>query len=158
MRNEIERKFLVRNDGWKAAVVATRVLREGLITQFEKGKLRVRIEDRKAWITLKGRRTGLTRLEFDYEIPCADADALLSIFCNGNIIEKKRHLVAHSGLTWEVDVYRGVLRGLVMADIELRDEDEHILLPDWLGREVTYDSRYRKTALMRNFAGGASTS
>lgn len=158
MRKEIERKFLVCGDGWTTSVVASRLLRDGLITKFDRGKLRVRIDDRRALITLKGLRTGLTRLEFEYEIPRADADALLSTFCGGNVIEKERHLVVHDELTWEVDAYKGALQGLVTADIELRDESERITLPNWVGREVTFDPRYRKSALLRNFAvGGTST-
>ncbi len=157
MRHEIERKFLVSYDGWKAEVVEAHRFRDGLVLRTDGGKLRVRIEGARASIALKSPRQGLSRLEFEYEIPLADAEAMLQTFSRDNVIEKTRHLVPHAGLTWEVDVYEGVLSGLVLAEVEVLTEDQAIALPDWVGREVTMEPRYRKTALLAAVTGDAGS-
>jgi len=145
---EIERKFLVANDSWKGAAIASRQLRDGLIARFDSGKVRVRLEQRKAWLTIKGPKTGHTRQELEYQIPCADADEMLRTLCSGPIIEKTRHIVPHHYLVWEVDVHEGVLHGLVLAEVELQYEGQELVLPSWIGREVTDDPRYRKSSLL----------
>ena len=145
---EIERKFLVANDGWKSAAIASRRLRDGLIARFGSGKIRVRLEPGKAWLTVKGPKTGHSRQEFDYPIPYADGDEMLRTLCSGPIIEKTRYVVPHHDLMWEVDVHEGDLQGLVLAEIELEHEGQELVLPSWIGREVTDDPRYRKAALL----------
>ena len=120
MKTEIERKFLVAHDGWKAGVVSSCHIRDGLAADFGSGgKVRVRIAGERATITLKGAREGLARAEFEYSVPVSDAEAMLATFCQGPIVEKTRHLVPHGGLTWEVDVHHGLLAGLVYAEVEL---------------------------------------
>jgi len=151
---EIERKFLVVNDTWKSAAIASRQLRDGLIARFDSGKVRVRLEQSKAWLTIKGPRTGYTRQEFEYQIPRADADGILRTLCSGPIIEKTRHIVPHHNLMWEVDVHEGVLQGLVLAEVELQYEGQELVLPSWIGREVTDDPRYRKSSLLSWWRGG----
>ncbi|WP_020180043.1 CYTH domain-containing protein [Methylopila sp. M107] len=150
MRFEIERKFLVAHQGWRSAATGVRHLKDGLIGQSERGKARVRLERDRAWLTVKGVRSGgISRPEFEYEIPPADAQAMLGRVCVGCLIEKARHSVPHDGLTWEVDVFGGALAGIVLAEIELEDESQPFARPDWLGEEVTGDPRFRLSRLLR---------
>jgi CYTH domain-containing protein len=146
---EIERKFLVEHDGWRAAVIQVEHLRDGLVARFGGGKVRVRQAQGRAWIALKGPRAGLVRSEFEYEIPVADAEEILLTLCDGRIIEKARHCVHHAGHVWSVDVHAGELEGLILAEIELGAADEAFVLPSWAGREVTHDPAYQKGALLR---------
>lgn len=150
MKLEIERKFLLANDGWKAQVVGTRLLRDGLVAS-DRSKVRVRIEHPKAWLTIKGERSGLGRAEFNYEIPLADAEVILAEHCGEHIIQKMRHLVLHEGVTWEVDVYQGVLEGVCYAEVELDSQEQAIALPPWVGAEVTGDPSYSKRELVRRY-------
>ena len=144
MTLEIERKFLVANDGWKNSVVRSIRIRDGLIANNKGNKARVRIANDVATIALKSRRSGLARTEFEYVIPYSDAEEMLRIMCEGNVLDKARHFVSHAGNTWQVDVYEGLLDGVVLAEIELTDADQKLTLPDWIGAEVTADPRYRK--------------
>lgn len=149
MRFEIERKFLVVHDGWRAAASGVRHLKDGLIGQSDRGKVRVRLDEQTAWITVKGARSGgIARPEFEYEIPRDDAEAMLQSVCVGCLIEKARHSVPHGGLTWEIDVFGGALEGIVLAEIELEDEAQAFARPDWLGEEVTGDPRFRLSRLL----------
>ncbi|WP_411902884.1 CYTH domain-containing protein [Methylorubrum thiocyanatum] len=152
MRFEVERKFLVADEGWQAGVTRRRRFTDGLIGQFETGnKVRVRLDEDRAWLTVKGERVGLGRPEFEYEIPRADAEAMLSLVCDTCFIEKTRHCVPHAGLLWEVDVYGGTLAGMILAEVELEHEAQAFEPPPWLGREVTGDPRFRQSALLRRF-------
>ena len=141
---EIERKFLVAHDGWKKSVVRHSKIRDGLIASNNGNKARVRIADDKATIALKSRRMGMVRTEFEYEIPCADAEEILRTMCDGNVLNKVRHFVIHKDATWQVDVYDDILEGIVIAEIELTRPDQVLQIPDWVGAEVTNDPRYRK--------------
>lgn len=149
MRFEIERKFLVAHDGWRSDAAAIHRLRDGLIGQFSDSKVRVRLDAERAWLTVKGARVGLGRPEFEYEIPQADAEAMVGAVCQGCLIEKTRYCVPHAGLTWVVDVYEGDLTGIVLAEVELEHEDQVFTLPDWAGLEVSGDVRFRQTTLLR---------
>ena len=156
MPMEIERKFLVANDGWKKYVVRHSNIRDGLIANNDGHKARVRISDDKATITLKSRRIGLVRSEFEYAIPYADAEEMLRTMCDGNVLNKVRHFVTHKNDTWEVDVYDDILTGIVLAEIELTQPDQDLQIPDWVGAEVTGDPRYRKVNMRaKRLAGGA---
>lgn len=149
MRFEIERKFLIANDGWRCGATQARRLKDGLIGQGERGKARVRLDQDRAWLTVKGVRTGgISRPEFEYEISMADAEAMLATACTGCLIEKVRHTVPHDGLMWEVDVFGGALSGIVLAEIELEHEAQTFVRPDWLGEEVTGDPRFRLSRLL----------
>lgn len=148
MRFEIERKFLVAHEGWRASATGRRGLRDGLVGQFGRGKVRVRLDEGRAWLTVKGARLGIGRPEFEYEIPCADAEAMLREVCVGGVIEKTRHCVPHDGLTWVVDEFGGSLAGIVLAEVELDAEDQPFSRPDWAGDEVTGDLRFRQTTLL----------
>lgn len=147
MKLETERKFLVAGDGWKEAVESTMDLRDGLVMATATTKLRVRRMGDRATLTFKGPRKGITRREFEYEIPAADADLLLAEHCGDRLAEKRRHCVVHNGRTWFVDEYLGRLSGIVLAEVELDRPDEPLEFPDWAGREVTHDPAFRKRAL-----------
>jgi CYTH domain-containing protein len=103
--------------------------------------VRVRTDGQSAWLTIKGRGEGITRPEFEYEIPVADAADLLAL-CRGRLVEKTRYLVPAGTLCWEIDEFTGDNTGLVVAEIELPDEDTPVPQPVWLGEEVTADPRY----------------
>ena len=84
------------------------------------------------------------RTEFEYAIPYSDAQEILRIMCDGNVIDKVRHFVPYASNIWQVDVYEGLLGGVILAEIELTDADQKLKLPDWIGEEVSADPRYRK--------------
>ena len=142
---EIERKFLVANDGWKTFVARSVQIRDGLIANNNGQKARVRIADEVATIALKSRkRDFIVRDEFEYAIPLSDAEEILRTMCDGNVLYKTRHFVLHAGNTWQVDIYEGLLNGVVLAEIELTNADQTLILPDWIGAEVTSDPNFRK--------------
>ncbi|MCD7100085.1 CYTH domain-containing protein [Stenotrophomonas sp. MMGLT7] len=153
MALEIERKFLVTGDGWRAAAHAVIPMAQGYINDVgamdsgaQKASVRVRLQGEVAFLNIKSRELGHTRQEFEYPIPVADARALLAL-CVGGLIDKRRHLVRHAGHLWEVDEFLGDNAGLVVAEIELGSADEAFDRPDWLGAEVTDESRYYNLAL-----------
>jgi adenylate cyclase len=111
---EIERKFLVASDEWRLSAVRNVSIRDGLIAAYEDRKVRVRISGDIAAIAIKGPRTGIVRPEFEYEIPIADAERMLSTVCGDQTLEKERFFVEDAGATWQVDVYGGILQGVVM--------------------------------------------
>ncbi len=150
---EIERKFLVTGDGWRAAAHAVLPMAQGYINDAaaldngaQKASVRVRIQGDAAYLNLKSREPGHTRQEFDYPIPVDDARALLAL-CVGGLVDKRRHLVRHGNHLWEVDEFLGENAGLVVAEIELDDAEEAFERPEWLGEEVTDDVRYYNLAL-----------
>lgn len=148
MAVEIERKFLVTSKDWQEDVVRSVRLRDGLIASTDRGKVRVRIADNTATLAVKGARTGLSREEYEYEIPVEDAVALLERHCGGAILEKTRFFVPSDGFVWEVDVYSGILSGVVIAEIELPAEDTDFERPSWVGVEVTGQDKYRKITML----------
>jgi adenylate cyclase len=150
---EIERRFLLKGDGWKAGA-AVRRIRQGYLGTENGISVRVRLIDGQGLLTIKGEREGLVREEFEYPVPAADAEAMLEL-CGPLVIEKTRHEVVHAGLLWQVDVFAGALAGLVLAEVELEREDQPVPLPDWAGREVSHDLRYRNSSLVRFGVPGA---
>lgn len=144
---EIERKFLVSGDAWKA--IAEGILyRQGYLST-EKGRtVRVRIAGDKAFITIKGMASGIVRPEFEYEIPVDDAAAMLDTLCLKPLIEKRRYTLEYKGLCWEVDEFFGENQGLVVAEVELSSADQAIELPAWVGTEVSDDPRYFNSSLI----------
>jgi adenylate cyclase len=141
---EIERKFLVANDEWRRCAVGSVNIRDGLIAAYKDRKVRVRISGDIATVAIKGPRTGIARPEFEYEIPIADAERMLSTICRDDTLEKQRFFVEDAGATWHVDVYCGILQGIVLAEIELKEETQELIFPRWVGKEVTGDPFYRK--------------
>ena len=138
---EIERKFLVTGEGWRQPASAQTRFSQGYLSRDPARTVRVRRAGERAFLTIKGATTGASRAEFEYEIPLADAQALLAM-CEEPAIEKIRHLYEHEGSTWEVDEFLGANAGLVVAEIELQSEDQAFARPAWLGEEVTGDGRY----------------
>lgn len=147
MATEIERKFLVKGEDWRQAKPMR--LSQGYLNRDKERTVRVRIADDKAFLTIKGKTQGISRAEFEYGIPVADAQQLLKL-SDGPIVEKWRHIVPHQGRKWEVDEFLGENAGLVVAEIELEQEDQAFEQPSWLGEEVTQDPRYSNSNLSAN--------
>lgn len=154
MALEIERKFLLRNESWTRDVIGCERMRDGLIARFGDGKVRVRLTESKASLTIKGPRTGMSRAEFEIEISRADAEQLQTL-CQEPTIEKTRYTVPFGGLSWTIDVYMGPLAGIVLAEVELAHPDQLVRLPPWVGEEVTDNPRFRKGALVEQFITAA---
>lgn len=144
MAKEIERKFLVRGTPWKKAT--GRRYRQGYLASDPDCTVRVRVAGKQGFLTIKGRSRGASRDEFEYEVPPADATRMLKL-CKGPLIEKTRYRIPYKGLVWEVDVFEGDNRGLVVAEVELKREGQAVPLPPWAGREVTQDPRYYNSTL-----------
>ncbi len=136
---EIERKFLVVGDTWRDGKQT--ILKQGYLNRDKQRTVRVRIADEKAFITIKGITTGISRTEFEYEIPITDATTMLAL-CDGPLIEKTRYIVHYQGMTWEIDEFHGMNSGLVVAEIELQSSNQIFTKPDWVSEEVTHDKRY----------------
>ncbi len=149
MKIEIERKFLVLNEGWRAETVGVERLRDGLLGESDSGKIRVRLADSYATLAVKSDYSGLARREFEYHIPRLDAEFMLATLCGDFTVEKLRHRVIHAGCEWSVDVYEKKLASIVIAEIELEREDQKFPVPPWLGREVSGDPRFHKRAMIR---------
>ncbi|WP_455235009.1 CYTH domain-containing protein [Thiogranum longum] len=139
---EIERKFLVRDDSWREHADSGAYYSQAYLTSDPANCIRVRIAADQAWLNIKSARSPLRRLEFEYEIPLEDARELMHEVCSGATVEKRRYHVTHAGHLWEVDVFEGANAGLVLAEIEIQDENESFELPPWLGIEVSDDPRY----------------
>ena len=147
MAFEIERKFLILNDAWQKDVTQKFDIVQGYLSRDKERTVRVRISDDRAYLTIKGKKTGMTAAEFEYEIPKADAIELLKS-CLPGTVEKTRHIIPLAdGRKWEIDVFKGANTGLIMAEIELKSENDAFDRPAWLGAEVTQDSRYSNAAL-----------
>ena len=144
MALEIERKFLVLGEGWRTGGGVR--FTQGYLNRDPQRTVRVRVAGGQGWLTIKGVTHGATRLEFEYPIALADAQALLAL-CDGPLIDKTRHTQTLSGSVWEVDEFHGDNAGLVVAEIELTHEAQPFERPDWLGEEVTHDARYFNSAL-----------
>lgn len=143
---EIERKFLVVNQDWRAGAEGV-LYRQGYLSSVTERVVRVRTAGSAAFLTIKGRTSGVTRLEFEYPIPIDDANRLLDELCERPLIAKTRYRVASAGFTWEVDEFHEENNGLIVAEIELPSEDTVFERPAWVGREVSDDPRYFNTAL-----------
>lgn len=149
MATEIERKFLVTSDAWRAGAVGV-AYRQGYLSAAKGRTVRVRAAGDKAYLTIKGARDGISRAEFEYEIPLADATYMLNALCIQPLIEKTRWTLDYAGLTWEVDEFAGANAPLVLAEVELESEAQAVPLPDWAGEEVSTDYRYTNAYLAQN--------
>ena len=146
MSVEIERKFLTTGDGWRSEGDRTRI-RQGYLRADAKGSIRIRIVDDQAILTLKGPTQGISRSEFEYEIPSGEAEAILKDLCVGAGIEKWRTRAPWGDHVWEIDEFLGDNKGLVVAEIELTQADEPFEKPEWLGEEVSHDPRFFNASL-----------
>lgn len=148
---ETERKFLVKSDAWRADADAGTVMAQGYLADTERAVVRVRVAGSRGFLTVKGRNTGISRAEYEYPIPAADALQMLETLSCGGIVRKTRFRVASgAGLTWEIDVFEGENAGLVTAEIELPDEKTVFEKPAWLGAEVSGDARYYNSNLAKS--------
>lgn len=145
---EIERKFLVHPELFPSGLDGT-TIRQGYLQSDEGNSIRIRISGHQSFITIKGPDNDGVRLEFEYEIPFDDAGYMLEQFCRKPLINKTRRLVVWGGHLWEVDEFHGENQGLWLAEVELDDRNEQVELPPWVGSEVTGDSRYLNTSLVR---------
>lgn len=147
MPQEIERKFLVR-PGFRPPGKGVKVV-QGYLPARDRFTARVRLKGAKAFLTLKGPSKGFTRDEYEYEIPPKDARELLAKYCGKRVVAKRRYEVRFGGRAWEVDVFEGRHRGLVLAELELPSESTRFPKPDWLAREVTGVRRYDNSSLAK---------
>jgi adenylate cyclase len=145
MGMEIERKFLIANDSWRQGAVGTPYA-QGYLSRGLGNTVRIRIAGEEAFLTIKGPVVGISRPEFEYSIPVAEAQEMLSL-CNGPLIEKTRFKIFAEGHLWEIDEFHGENEGLLVAEVELTDPDEEVGLPSWIGKEVTGESRYYNSNL-----------
>jgi adenylate cyclase len=146
---EIERKFLVANDSWRAGVTKRSRLRQAYLSSDGKASIRVRIKDNSnATLTIKSRNAELRRLELEYVIPTLEAEAMIPLR-RGSIIEKVRYDVPFGGLVWEVDEFAGENEGLVLAEVELDQEHQRFERPSWVGAEVTGQTQYYNGTLVQ---------
>lgn len=144
---EIERKFLVYREKWNQLVKPYgMVIRQGYMHREPSKTIRVRIKDKESYITIKGKLEGISRSEYEYQIPLNDGNEMLASFCD-TVIDKVRYCITYAGKLWEVDVFAGDNEGLIVAEIELDDEHEQFDVPDWIGVEVTEDKRYYNSNL-----------
>ena len=148
MATEIERKFLLRDDSWRADADVGTVMRQGYLIGAQRASVRVRISGGRAHLNIKSATLGVERQEYEYAIPLADAEELLDTLCERPLIEKTRYHVRHGEHTWEIDVFSGDNAGLVVAEIELGSADEAFERPPWLGEEVSHDKRYYNVCLV----------
>jgi adenylate cyclase len=147
MAKEIERKFLVKGDGWRD-LGSGKPYRQGYLSTVKERTVRIRTAGDKGFITIKGINVGATRPEYEYEIPLGDANEMLERLCEQPLIEKTRYRIPLDSLTWEVDEFHGVNHGLITAEVELKDEQQAVSLPGWIGTELTGDPRYYNSSLV----------
>ena len=150
MATEIERKFLLRNAGWRAAVERSVPMRQGYLSSDARSSVRLRIAADQAFLNIKSGTFGIQRSEYEYPIPRADAEEMLDRLCEKPLLEKTRHYLHFGGHLWEIDEFAGDNAGLIVAEVELSHPDEAVALPDWLGTEVSHDLRYYNSQLARH--------
>ncbi|GAB3900594.1 CYTH domain-containing protein [Spirosoma agri] len=144
---EIERKFLVKGEEWKKQSEG-QLYQQGYLSTHPDRTVRVRTVEDRAYLTIKGRTVGANRTEYEYPIPYADAQSMLDHLCQSPIIRKVRYRVFYEGLVWEVDEFQEENQGLVVAEVELADEQQTVAFPDWIDQEVTSDEKYYNANLL----------
>ncbi|MFG6104281.1 CYTH domain-containing protein [Leptothoe sp. EHU-05/26/07-4] len=149
MAKEIERKFMVQGDTWRD-LAEGHYYCQGYVATQGKQTVRVRIIGEQGYLTLKGPVVGMSRSEFEYEIPTVDAQAMLAELCQKPFVEKNRYRIPMSAVVWEVDEFLGENQGLILAEVELTHVGQTIELPTWIGQEVTGDPRYYNSNLVKN--------
>lgn len=149
MAQEIERKFLVTDLSWRQSAEG-KLYRQGYLPTRNLTTVRVRVAGDRGYLTIKGPTNGVSRLEFEYDIPLADAEDMLDNLCEPPLVEKRRYRIDVGDHLWEVDEFLGENAGLVLAEVELTSEDESFDLPAWAGEEVSHDARYYNANLAKN--------
>jgi adenylate cyclase len=142
MAIEIEHKFLLRNNDWRQNITRSVQYQQGYLSSKASSSIRIRISDEKAWLNIKSATIGTHRHEYEYEIPLQDANEIINTLCSKPIIKKTRYIVINDTNTWEIDEFHEENKGLIIAEIELKEIGESFLKPHWLGEEVTRDTRY----------------
>lgn len=145
---EIERKFLVLNDEYKKLGLSQMIV-QGYLNSDKNRTVRVRIQDSTAKLTIKSSTVGISREEFEYEIPVSEARIMLNDICEKPIIEKTRYTINFQGSIWEVDEFSGDNKGLIVAEIELDSPNSQFNKPEWIGEEVSYDPKYFNSSLIK---------
>ena len=148
MGTEIERKFLVAGNEWRDGNKPVHTC-QGYLFSGSDCTVRIRLMDEQAYLTIKGRSRGITRLEYEYQIPAADAKEILDRLCMQPRIEKNRYTVTYAGTKWEVDEFLEENEGLIVAEVELQDEGEAVELPPWVSEEVSRDPKYSNFSLVK---------
>ena len=149
MALEIERKYLLKKDTWKSEASSKTKIVQGYLNSNPDRTVRIRIRNEIGYLTIKSKNKGSVRKEFEYEIPLHEAEELI-LLCEQPIIEKTRHLVSKGIHTWEIDIFEGENKGLEVAEIELSKENESFEIPDWIGKEVTLETKYYNSQLTEN--------
>ncbi|MEW5908253.1 MAG: CYTH domain-containing protein [Thermodesulfobacteriota bacterium] len=149
MKQEIERKFLVQGTAWKNAS-AGYLCRQGYLLRSREYVVRIRTTGSKGYLAVKGASAGISRMEYEYEIPFTEACDMLEKFCEKPLIEKYRYPIQYKGLIWEVDEFFLENEGLLIAEVELESETQVFEKPEWAGEEVTGDARYYNSNLARH--------
>ncbi|MCM1504463.1 MAG: CYTH domain-containing protein [Muribaculum sp.] len=149
MAKEIERKFLVRNDSFKALASDAVRIRQGYLSTDKRAVVRVRIKGEQAFLTVKGENVGAVRDEWEYSIPKNDATDMLSRLSVGVVVDKTRYIVEFGGNVWEIDEFHSPVKGLTVAEIELRNDNQSFAIPPFVGEEVTGDPRYYNSNIAR---------
>lgn len=144
---EIERKFLLASEDWRKEADQGTIFKQGYLNSQKERTVRIRVAGAKGLITVKGVTVKNSRAEFEYEIPLVDAEELL-LLCEKPLIEKRRYIVMSNGMAWEIDVFEGENQGLILAEVELESEEQEIVLPAWIGEEVSGDARYYNANLV----------
>jgi len=150
MATEIERKFLLKDASWKALADEGMQYSQGYLVGSQQASVRVRIQGERAFLNIKSATIDITRQEFEYEIPLDEAKEMLESLCEKPLISKKRYHLKSENHLWEIDVFQADNEGLVVAEIELADENEPFVKPDWLGDEVSDDERYYNVSLVKH--------
>ena len=148
MGTEIERKFLITGDAWRAAATKVVEIRQGYLATSSDCSVRVRISRDEARLNIKSAMLAIQRQEFDYAIPQEDAHDMLETLCGGRAVSKTRYYVPHAGHVWEVDEFSGANTGLIVAELELDAVDEAFDKPDWIGEDVSDERRYYNVRLI----------
>jgi len=149
MAQEIERKFLVTSNRWKAEAEGKAYCQGYIATAVVGQSVRIRIAGEAAYLTIKGPASGLSRAEFEYSIPISDAEEMLQTLCDRPLIQKVRYRLPIGPVVWEIDEFQGENAGLIVAEVELSDETQTVVLPDWLGEEVSGDPKYYNASLVK---------
>lgn len=149
MAKEIERKFLLADTAWRNEIERSERMMQGYLNDEGPVSVRARIAGPRAWLNIKSRTLGISRDEFEYEIPLADAERMLDHLTTGPVIDKTRHFVRHGGLLWEIDEFHGENDGLIVAEVELEHVDQPFERPTWLGEEVSHEARYYNVSLVK---------
>lgn len=150
MSVEIERKFLLASEDWRASAGIGQRMRQGYLSSEPARTVRVRTIGPRGYLTVKGTTKGVSRLEFEYDIPFSDAEQMLDSLCERPLVEKTRYRLSLGAHTWEIDEFYADNAGLVVAELELASPDEAFVRPPWLGEEVSHDPRYFNSALSRH--------